>query len=61
MVDHYPEDNMPEPEAPEQTAEQEAERDPDRCKVTPSHSVTRWLDYFFNFRLLTTLKICPIA
>ena len=24
-------------------------------------SVTRWLDYFFNIWLFTTLKICPIA
>ena len=34
MVDHYPEDTMPEPENPDRTPEYDTERDPDRCKVS---------------------------
>jgi hypothetical protein len=35
MVDHYPEDKMPEPEESGPGVEYDTERDPDRCKVGP--------------------------
>jgi hypothetical protein len=33
MVDHYPDEQMPEPEVSERPPEYDTEQDPDRCKV----------------------------
>ena len=33
MVDHYPEEQMPEPERSDKNPEYDTEQDPERCKV----------------------------
>jgi hypothetical protein len=33
MVDHYPEEEMPEPERSDKVPEYDTEQDPERCKV----------------------------
>ncbi len=37
MVDHYPEEQMPEPERSDKPPDYDTEQDPERCKVGHHH------------------------
>ena len=36
MVDHYPEEQMPEPDSPDKPVEYDTQSDPEKCKVRVS-------------------------
>jgi len=59
MVDHYPDEQMPEPEVSERPPEYDTEQDPDRCKVkliSCKKSLFFVVKVFFLFILHCTFK-----